>query len=469
MADWSTDLGHPLSSEPTWREPAPEEMYQKRAQQLSSILPKSVKPTVQAVAPWVAPQTPAEAAVMATQGLTDIGLGVAAAGAPETAGLSLLPAIGLKYALPLGVAGTVGAWEAPPGQRWQRSKEEMEKTALGLALSKPAEWLLRMPSRLWASREMLEKSAGRIMRGVKGVFTKYPEELGTTEDMAGIKRDITSGKLKDSVERRLGAFRDKLRKAIPGYTPEKPATVAHTLEGRVDTPAVPAKGEAFEVFEPDDKGNMVPKNVSIGDGIDHVQKENGMGYSGGGSETGGALSWAHRKAGHMSRDSIYKRLNEIGAKYGIPLAGDIYRAHSGDAGVADILTDTFKNAQREMAHEGVSFPVIDQRKVDSRIEAEMPHLRKLKPDKVDAFKSAVSPTGGRALVTGGRTGLRPFLPESRSMYGLPTRVATQVPHLIAPQLGRTVPAGKIAGLALQRLKEMGLSGIGLPETAEPMP
>src|SRR5215831_10444533 len=169
---WSSDLGHPLSSEPQWRAPAPEERYQQWFQRQEAKIPKRIDPYVPTS---LAPQTPAEAAVMATQGATDVGLAIGAAGAPETGGLSLLPAIGLKYALPLGVAGTVGAWEAPPGQRWARSKEEMEKTALGLALAKPLEWAFGLPARIWNSREMLEKSAGRIMGGVKRVFSQYPK------------------------------------------------------------------------------------------------------------------------------------------------------------------------------------------------------------------------------------------------------------------------------------------------------
>jgi hypothetical protein len=443
-----------------WRDLAPEERYRAWLEHQEARIPRRVDPYVPTS---LLPQTPAEAAVTGAQTVGDIAAGIGAIGAPETGGLSLIPGMAVKYGLPLAIAGGVGAYEAPPGQRWQRSKEEMEKTALGLAMAKPLEWAARMPARLFNERGMLEKSAGRIMGGVKDLFNKYPKELETPETMAGIRRDVSSGKLKDAVGRRLGEFRDMLRKAIPDYTPGRAAEVAHGLEGAETTAAVKPRGEAFRVFSPDNAGEMVPKDVGIGEAIDHVQKMNGMGYSGGGSETGGPLSWAYRKAGHQSRDSINERLNQIGAKYGIPNAGDLYARHSGDAGAAEILTDAFTNAQRNMAEHGVSFPVIDQPKLATRIEKELPHLRVLQPKSADAFSAAVAPTGGRAVIGGGRFGIRPFLPESRRMYGWPTRGLTKVPRILAPELGRVVPQSQLGALALQKILEHG----GLPGLPEP--
>lgn len=409
----------------------------------------------------MAPQTPAELAGMVGGPLGNLAAVGGAALAPETFGASLLPAALLKYGIPMAAAGITGAYEAPPGQRWERSKQEMEKEAAGLALAKPLEYLAGLPARaLGGEQGMLARSAGRIMRGVKDLFGEYPAELDTPNTMEGIRRDVASGKLKDRVGARLGAFRKELEDKIPEYKPGAPVK-SPTLYGPGPSTA---SGEPFTVFTPDANGDMVPKQVSVGDAIDHTQKMNGMGYTGGGSDTGGPLSWAYRKAGHDSRQSIYTTLNQIGAKYGLPESGTLYRQASGDAGAAEILTDAFTNAQRSLGREGAAVPVIDQPALNKRISKELSHLRLLRPESADAFSAAVAPGGASAIPEGGgRWGLRRFTPESRAMYDPITRAATSpyVTRAFAPQLGRIVPGAPLTGLAMQHLAEHGLPGLRL--------
>jgi hypothetical protein len=454
-----------LAASSSYRTPAPEDRYaqwyQRQANKLPSWAPTSL-----------GPQTPAELAVT---GMTPVADALAAGALAIPGAEPAAPFI--KYGLPLATAAGVGAWEAPPGQRLSRAWEETKKTGEGQLIAKPIEYLASLPARV-SETGLLRKSASRIMGGVKDLFNEYPKELGTPNSMAGIERDVTSGKLEDAVGNRLGEFKKELagdpltgkKGKIPEYRPGG-APAQLTMGAPYQHPS----GEPFTVFTPDASGEMIPKKVSIGDAIDHLKKMNGLGYGGGGSESGGAPAAFARDAGHKSRDSIYRTLDRIGGQYGVPLAGEQFKNHSADYGTAVIMQDALTNARRSLAHGPESLTVIDQPKLDTRIEKEMSHLRTLQPERVDAFRAKVAPGygtprgGGRAILAGGgRWGLRRFTPESRWMYGPFTQLGMNAPHIFAPVLGRKIPVGPLAGLALQNAAKH-LEGLpGLRELPEGM-
>lgn len=349
-------------------------------------------------------------------------LAAGAALAPETGGLSLLPALA-----PLApVAGAaIGGFFEDPKARLKNTSYETGKAIIDQLLGGAVGKGVELGGRFLFKNRMLKKTALRVGRGLTQLFSDYPLPVPKTAE--DLENQVATGQLTNAIGEKLGEFRNDLKTRIPEYSPGGPPQLQNAGPGipfQYTTPT-PPRGRKFTLPDMDANGGIVQRDLSIGDAIDHVRSLQAAGWSVAGTPKSAQEAWKIRQIAHQARQDLIAQLNRI-----TPGLGTKYGELSGDYGASTHLQTIFQNTYRD---EGG----INQAHLLDQLRKEMSDIANFKGQgRALRFRTAVAPERARAIpesgleghLHGGLEGIRargrlprPFKPETRAMLPFPIR------------------------------------------------